>query len=286
MNVWNGQAFGCYHLKLVLTTKVVSSIEDVEKGEIPVRLTSQLVVLGSSTQAFVQGRQQGAADPEAHLSDSPSTRFDPFDGEFYASNPAARPTTFSMLLEDAAYAHEFGHVLGLDDSYEFGSFGSITLKADAEPDLMYRAERQLSPISVARAVRRSGLDDQRLRCHYRYFVPSSQIFPYTPGNEISIDLILCDFPPISGSWDAKGTDKRQRKFLGTISGGFNLGALGSASTGGPVSGVYRVNVLEHSSIHIEFEFPEGLLNQSAEWLGDIIAASIAPRLRQLTQSRG
>lgn len=284
---WNGQPFGCYRLKVVLSTRIekpgafnrayVPPDEvDKVKGEIPVRLSSQLLVLSGAAKAVVWG--DGALD--AYTSDDPGNRFDPYDAADLLANDGRLPvTTFSMIVDDGTFAHEFGHILGLDDSYEFVN-GNKQLREGAEPDLMYSSGQHVSAVSVARAVRRSGLDESLLHCAYRYEVPRSLIFPYTPGNEIEFDWTLCDVPAISGDPALTASLARSRPFSGVTTGGFNFGKLGSASGGGLVQGTYTYeqSVGGGGEVVFRFDLEAGTLVQRAVWLDGTLVAIDSPVL--------
>jgi hypothetical protein len=93
-------------------------------------------------------------DPDDYLSDDP--QWDPRTG------PTDHPSAWALTAPPGLYAHEFGHVLGLDDNYVEETRG---LREGAADDVMWMSSRPVSDQTIVKAVRRSGeVDESLIKC--------------------------------------------------------------------------------------------------------------------------
>jgi hypothetical protein len=140
---WNtGQKVKCYTFSVVVDARTAGSQAEAGQNEVDVGLDYGPVPV----RAFVHGEYNvaTASDP---LSSSPDNRIDP------VHDPAS-PTTWPSNTYDRTYAHEFGHILGLDDNYDPARPGFPV--AGTSDDLMFRKQGEVTGEMVTRVVERSG----------------------------------------------------------------------------------------------------------------------------------
>lgn len=161
MNVWNaGYTYRCY--KLVFEADIVFD-DDGDRFTVPddrvgVRLSYEAV----NFRSFVTSKETTRWD-----SNSPSDRVVP-------KNSFSNPTTWNTSdFSHNLYAHEFGHVMGLDDGYiewtdkETGE-RRLLPRPGAPKDLMSDSSERLDQSTINRLVQRSGVvKDSDLQCGYR-----------------------------------------------------------------------------------------------------------------------
>jgi hypothetical protein len=100
---------------------------------------------------------------------------DPFSDEPGAGgivlNQSSSPSTWSVPpLGRWTYAHEFGHVIGLDDTYVVDGGTSEDLPGSPHDIMntgMYDANATVAPETIARLIKRNGIKDSELQCGYR-----------------------------------------------------------------------------------------------------------------------
>ncbi len=142
-DMWNnGSKVKCYTFVVKVDARVVGSQSEAGQAEVDVGLDYGPVPV----RAFVHGVLHGvaASDP---LSNSPDQRVE-------AAHDPASPTTWPSKTYDQTYAHEFGHILGLDDNYDKAKSG-FPVKG-ASDDLMFRKQGTVTDEMVKRVVERSG----------------------------------------------------------------------------------------------------------------------------------
>lgn len=230
---WDGRAFACYELKVQLATRFVQSASMVRSDEIHIRLDDAVVPHAADPQRLiflVEGFVMSEGETD-YLSDKPENRGDPITGPSGASKwPLSAPGNI--------YQHEFGHILGLDDNYDPSGKSKVP-RPGAVQDLMFnQRDFGLSWQSVARAVRRSGLDIDKMGCAWRYTILSSYIFP-PPNARLGMSVILCKVPLPSAD-PRERLPLRSEKYVGELSGSVDFGAFGGGRGAGPISGEYYV----------------------------------------------
>lgn len=268
MAAWDGQLFGCYQLRVKLVTRYVQDPAAVGADEIHVTLDDAVVTVLQGDRMRIKYRYDAFVSTvrgeQDYLSDEPTDRDDPKTGPEGAS-------TWPLAGKPDNYQHEFGHILGLDDNYD-ATTGA--LRPNAISDLMYdQAQFGLSSQSVARAVRRSGLNIDALSCAYRYQLPPSRHFPWALDNKIAMDVVLCDFPfPYA--------DPRVRNrvtsgsYSGSLQGSVEVPKISSGRGGGPVSGSYTVVQRSPDSLSVDVFFDPALsIHQEARFQnGELVVA--------------
>lgn len=156
MTMWNnGSKVKCYEFKVVVKARAVASQSEAGRTEVDIGLDYGPV----SVRAFVKGQHAGSAPPD-HLSNSPDQRVE-------AAHDPAAPTTWPSQTYDQTYAHEFGHILGLDDNYDTSRIGFPL--PGASDDLMFRKQGEVTGEMVTRVVERSGqVDVKKLKCGWTF----------------------------------------------------------------------------------------------------------------------
>lgn len=199
MEAWNGQKFKCYTLVVVVNVRLVGGQGDVRNNEVPVRLDTSIYPVSPQ-----EGRQQlprsrvrtTPYDPSTYLSDS--HQFDPGTG------PNTAPSVWALAAGPQEFAHEFGHIIGLDDTYVEGVW---TTREGAVTDLMTSLARRVDASTVVKAVRRSGqVDESAIKCPLLLELASSKIgLPGFAAIEIEIDGCAPDYDPPSSDPTRRGS---------------------------------------------------------------------------------
>lgn len=211
-SMWNnGSKVRCYTVVVEVEARAVGSQSEAGQTEVDVGLDYGPVPV----RAFVHGEVQGAAEPDP-LSNSEDQRI------VAVHNPDA-PTTWPSNTYDQTYAHEMGHILGLDDNYDKTRSGFPV--AGASDDLMFRKQGTVTNEMVTRVVERSGqvkLED--LKCG---LVTESKVPPIDWYGERCEDT--------DSEWLIRGE---------TASAGFNETWMYRAVINAPnLSGIYKYEAL-------------------------------------------
>jgi hypothetical protein len=171
--VWNrGYRYKCYELKVVVDITVGASFDDIPFDRIGVRI--------DPSPGNVRGWVSDANPAHNPPSEDPTDRVIP-------DNDRDDPTTWGLSGGATAWAHEFGHILGLNDSYiterlPNGDVRSVPLDP-ANPDMMTHHEiGALNRASVNRLIKRNmhqlhdkvgkAVTDDDLNCDYKVDVAS------------------------------------------------------------------------------------------------------------------
>jgi hypothetical protein len=188
-NWQSGLKFACYELRIVVKCRAVADEKSARPDEVPV----QVDWAGPS-------EVDGNLTPDAPLSDDPSQLFVPIRGRF---NPT----------ENAAWQHELGHILGLDDGYR-GEPGKP--RVDGHPaDMMWQNTLPLSAETVTRMVRRNGqVDESKLRCALSFDATPGDLFMFLAEVKgLSVHAWSCRWLPPSSDPQRKGD---RVEFTGTV----------------------------------------------------------------------
>lgn len=228
---WDSRAFGCYRLRVKLNVRLVPGPEATKSDEIYVALDDAVVPNTRNHRiGYLYEAAVWANTETDYLSDSPRNRGDPVAG------PSGQ-SKWPLAGAPDNYQHEFGHIIGLDDNYVDWS---ESVRPGAPEDIMFnQREFGLSWRSVAKAIRRSGLDIDKMGCAWRYLLPTSLMFPYTPNNSIALNVVLCKVPLPWGD-PRVHLPVRFGRYSGDLKGSANLGKLGRGRGAGPIAGDYLV----------------------------------------------
>ena len=155
-SMWNnGSKVKCYTLVVKVEARAVGSQAEAGQTEVDVGIDYGPVAV----RAFVHGVHQGD-NPTDPLSSSP-------DDRVVAVHDPAAPTTWPAQTRDQTYAHEFGHILGLDDNYSTTQFGFPV--PGASEDLMFWNYGSVTDEMATRVVERSGkVDLKKLKCGWTF----------------------------------------------------------------------------------------------------------------------
>lgn len=156
--LWNGRQFKCYALKVKVNVRAATGRQDIQPNEVAVELDRAIYPVGEPVELRVgPGRsitKLTADEGETYLSDDP--HLEPVAGA------TDHPSRWSLLATDGTFAHEFGHVLGLDDNYVDGQ---QTPRQGAAKDMMFHQHLPLSDETIVKAIRRSGqVDESKIKC--------------------------------------------------------------------------------------------------------------------------
>ncbi|MBI4260167.1 MAG: hypothetical protein HY658_06335 [Actinobacteria bacterium] len=179
---WSGHRFKCFDFKVQIEARAVQSIDQVGEDEVDVRLDASKTYVRSAV--WTTGSQE-------HTSDSPDDRRVP--GRWDPEDANGRITNW-WVYDQGAWAHEFGHVLGLQDNYVEETGG---LKPGALYDTMYDAVFPVSPEMITRLVRRSGeVDESKVKCPMTVTAgPVDVITPLASIEGLYFHTYTCDYEP-------------------------------------------------------------------------------------------
>jgi hypothetical protein len=211
LRVWEGRPYKCFTLHVVIISHVASSESDTDGKSIPIRLlytrTPTVHVKYLSRRGFVPN---AAVNP---LSDDPADAFPPATGGLDGAS------TWPLVANEGTYAQLFGIVMGLD--LTFGRRTGLPIEG-APTDLMSGRNFTISPETMTRLIRRSGLDEKELKCPLTADLPRSRVvFPLVASLHLTAHLYTCDFDPPS-------SDPRRNPvatFKGTMKFDGELGAI-------------------------------------------------------------
>lgn len=230
LKAWDGQKFKCYTVRVKLVVRQVDNVDDVRDDEVPIELDASIYPIGDRLvldrgggngirRSYVQ--QDGDDTDQEYLSEDPSSAVRPVTG------PQATHSTWHMFESSRAYEHEFGHILGLGDSYVDDRTGQT--RPNAVNDLMSNRNR-IDETTITRMIRRAGIDDKELPCPMTWDLPDAVFRTFFDEVHMSIHAWTCDYDPPS---NAPGATP-QIIFTGDItsSGGHSDPVFGSVSGSG------------------------------------------------------
>jgi hypothetical protein len=157
--VWNKPyKYRCYELRFEVDIKLGTDPEHIDDNRIGVQIDPS----PGSVRSYVHGQ----AGEGGWWSNSPDDRVDP-------ENDTAHPTTWAETQQSPyTWAHEFGHILGLDDAYD--SKGPL-------PG---------APIDLMSTSRLSAIDQQTIDRMIKRNLPNMRD---TQGKPVSDDDLRCGF---------------------------------------------------------------------------------------------
>lgn len=211
--IWNKPyAYRCYRLIVNVDVKLGSDGLHID----PDRIGVQIDPSPAGIRDFVSS---SSGDDAHYLSDNPADKVDP-------TNSAKNPTTWGEESQsnEGTYAHEFGHILGLTDTYhdvtdpQTGRLKSVPYP-DAPDDLMSDSKaRNIDPLTIDRVVRRNfpvmhdtegkTVSDADLKCDVMLTIDSALVHQEIGVGALSTahDLYVTPEPdePIRLTVDDKG----------------------------------------------------------------------------------
>ena len=142
---WNtGLKVKCYTFHVEVDARAVGSQSEAGRSEVDVGLDYSAVAIRAFVAATVANADaNGKTNP---LGNDPGDRLE-------VGHSDDSPTRWPAQTYEQTYAHEFGHILGLDDNYVEGTKLPYPGASD---DLMFRKQGDVTPEMVKRAVERSG----------------------------------------------------------------------------------------------------------------------------------
>ena len=209
--VWNQHYhYYCYELIFEVDITVGSDSSHVDGDRVGVRIDNSPVAIRDNV--------HGLSDKDKWNSNDPADRVEPINDPDHPSTWSQRHTRD----RDYAYAHEFGHILGLHDGYEdkkdpsTGRLRSVTYPG-APDDLMGAAARyypKVAQATINRLVERSPVDRSKLKCDYtvvgRYREENSS---FVCGGAVS--PLMEDRVTLSLTWTERGYEITEIKNVPT-----------------------------------------------------------------------
>lgn len=198
---WNGHKYKCWDFVVKVVTRSVRAAAEAPRDAVEIALIDTLIHIDP----YVLGTGSNKA-----LSTSPNDRNDPAR----AADEVTAEWPIRSTVPDYVYAHEFGHILGLDDNY-YGEMDPVTgqevgkLVAGATPDLMAGeiagASHEVSEDMITRAVLRNGqIDPSRITCPLSADGGPSHLNLLLATLDLTrIHLYACDYDPPTTDPDRK-----------------------------------------------------------------------------------
>lgn len=230
--VWNGHTYRCYRLIFMVDVTVTTGRTAVDKNRVGVRVDRS----ASNSRSFVDPTiSSGVHNPlnDRWESNDPSDRIDPDNGTLH-------PSTWEWPPEYHVYAHEFGHVLGLDDQYVEGTWEP---KPGAPRDIMWsHGTGDVDQTTIDRVVERNrdrlqdtkgrAVDLEDLTCEslFRAYLLGSENDYHASHLVDSLAARPCSRTPVTSSQDQRLTLKSEPVDVAlvedsTAPGGYRLTAL-------------------------------------------------------------
>ena len=203
-STWNGHFYKCYRLIVQVDVTATTSRFSVDPNRIGVRVDRSVETIRSWVEP-TWGSKVDMITGDNWQSNDPADRVN-------VDNGTLHPTTWAYPPgAPHTYAHEFGHVLGLDDQYVEGTWGP---KPGAPSDLMWSTQTSfIDQTTIDRVVERNrdrlfdtqgkALDLSDLVCEPQFRVTfSGDQAEYGASNIMdSIVNPPCSRLPITGSQD-------------------------------------------------------------------------------------
>jgi hypothetical protein len=157
--------------------------------------------------------------------------------------PPRRGARWGLKEPPSTYAHEVGHILGLDDGY-LDDHVAVRHPPDHPPDLMseqsHAAGMDVTPEMITKVIRRSGkIDEEKVLCPLTLDMgPMSWNLILASLSDIRVHAWTCDYDPPSSDparqpkpMEFEGTVDYSGEFHQQIGDPFGLDATGHAHYG-------------------------------------------------------
>lgn len=159
LQVWKGQVFRCYTLIFDIDIQI-----DNNSSRFTVEPSDRIAVrVGAMPTDFRSGvATTGRRGPRAWESEAPEGRLTPVNDR---NTPSTWSYPTSAGTEGWGYAHEFGHILGLHDSYDEATGLPY---ANAPDDVMAsQGNAHIDQRTINRLAKRAGIVSEDLKCDYK-----------------------------------------------------------------------------------------------------------------------
>jgi hypothetical protein len=244
---WDGLRYGCYTTKVDIHCETYRTLD-----EVPIDFVDIQAVLAMIDDSRVVGDPNVPGDHP--MSDDPEYRV-----RAIRMNRPGKGAMWSIYDPDAP-AHEFGHLLGLNDGYHQQGKKSAPIPCHTM-DLMVSAQpyAHVSMEMITRILRRNGISADRLPCPIHYHVGDVQMNAFL----VQIRNLVIDAD--CASWQPPTDDDSRAPapmtFIGTID--FDIGYLAGAELADArafIQGVTGVDTsplanLYHVHDSVQFELP-------------------------------
>lgn len=231
---WNGFKFKCFTVIVKVDAGIVASKSAVRPNAVDIRLDSGRVEIRSGVTALQTGN---------YLSDNPGDRLEP------VRTSGAGGSAWSASALPAVFAHEFGHVVGLDDNYLDSN--PLQTLPNANKDMMFSHKEPMSGEMITRVVRRNNtngqLDESKVKCPLTMDAgPASIAVFVVTVDGLFVHAYACDYDPPSSDPSRR---PKPISWTGTA------GVSGSYSSPmGSASGAFQGPISFQSEAHVRFAF--------------------------------
>jgi len=220
--MWNaGLKVKCYQFVVKVVPRSVGNQAEAGRSEIDIGLDYGPIPTNGPV-AFVRGEVTGNQQKQNIVGNTPDDRIN-------AVHDPGAPTTWPASTYEQVYAHEFGHIMGLDDNYLPSN--PKLLAPGASEDLMFRKQGVVTDEMVKRVVDRSGqVNLKDLKCGWTILS--------TSGDGYHLTGTKCD--DLDGEWsihgvlDSSGVHSESNYTItigaGSLRGTFKENAVTSVST--------------------------------------------------------
>lgn len=166
-NVWNKAStkYRCYTVRVKPEIDVVPGPPGEDSDRVGVRIDRSPVPIRSFVQATGIGGQPLSSDPTSLL--RPSNLEGAWGRSSWAYPPAAPTPNGGLVTAAGLYAHEFAHVLGLDDTYDENGNDIPGSPHDILNRGMYDNPPKIHPATLDRLVLRHGIKPDDLQCAWK-----------------------------------------------------------------------------------------------------------------------
>jgi hypothetical protein len=274
---WSGHRFKCFDVLFDLDWRLVPFAEPFRTDALDVGLIDDSAFI-----SHVQGARN-SGQPQDPLSDDPGARLDPVSDAGPTPDPPPRTgARWGLKVSPAGYAHEMGHVLGLDNGYALVDGRAVRSPPDHPPDLMteqcFTPGIGVTPEMITKVIRRSGaVDEARIQCPLTMDMgPMTWNMVLMSVNDIRVHAWTCDYDPPSS--DPNG-QPRPMEFQAVIDYWGEVGQQVDDPLGLDASG----------QAHYQVEFPlrvpgdleiqgKGIrfVGKGVEWTGSPLGSAVAP----------
>ena len=247
-DAWNGHKFKCFSVVVSVDARTTISKAGVRPDAVDVKLDRSRLralshVLGAASNNYLSD------DPADRQTSGRETGAETMD-----------PTTWGKYTDANVWAHEFGHVLGLHDSYDPSDNSKVL--PGAQTDMMYSQQYPISAEMITRIIRRNNtgqLDESKIKCPLSMDAgPASVNMFFIEVSGLGMHAYTCDFDapsddparkakPISWTGQASGSGTYNNPVFGSSSGSYTGPIAFSSEANVP----YKFSLVSPSG-HIDF----------------------------------